>query len=204
MIAQAPAVEAWTIDVSPEEQAAGRLSEASREKGVQAMQRLGFLHINNVLTRERVDALRRAYDARYAPDRDASPRTVCYPVGHKRDIVAVDLAGPFNDPLVYANPFFFPVVDDVLGGTAGLNSFGAVCALPGARAQRVHVEHPALFAETNLEPLLPCHALTSISRPRRGPRPSGSDRTGIRRRCRWPSGASMMRSCLPRRSAPCT
>jgi hypothetical protein len=157
---QAPALEACTIDLTPEEHATGRLSDASRAKGVQAMHRLGFLQINNVLTRERGHALHRAYEERYAPGTDSSPRTVCYTVGHKRDIVAVDLAGPFNDPGVYANPFVFPIVDDVLGGTAELNSFGVVCALPGAQAQRVHVEHPPLFAETNLEPLLPCHAVT--------------------------------------------
>jgi ectoine hydroxylase-related dioxygenase (phytanoyl-CoA dioxygenase family) len=77
-------------------------------------------------------------------------------------MITVDLAAPFSDPRVYANPFFFPVVNDLLGGAAVLSSFGAVCALPGAPAQHIHVDHPPLFEETGLAPLLPCHAVTVV------------------------------------------
>ncbi len=162
MSSQAPASEACILELTPEEQATGHLSDESRATGVQAMQRLGFLQINNVVSRELASALFHAYNERHSPEGESSPRQICYPVGHRRDIVAVDLAPPFNDPRVYANPYFFPILNELLGGVAALNSFGAVCAFPGAKAQYVHVEHPALFGETNLEPILPCTALTVV------------------------------------------
>ena len=56
------------------------------------------------------------------------PRHCCHPV-------TIDIADAFNDPRIYANPCCFPLVKQILGGQAVLDSFGVVCAFPGAPAQ---------------------------------------------------------------------
>ena len=51
-------------------------------------------------------------------------------------MITVDVSGPFNDTSVYANAFYFPIINRLLGGQCVIDSFGAVCALPGAPAVR--------------------------------------------------------------------
>ena len=157
-----PGGDPQVLDLTPEERASGRLSEAGRHKALIAMQRSGFLQINDVLPREFAAALHRAYSERYSAADESGLTHTWLRVGDKRYMITVDLAAPFSDPRLYANPFFFPVVNDLLGQAAVLSSFGAVCALPGAAAQHIHVDHPPLFEETNLAPLLPCHAVTVV------------------------------------------
>jgi ectoine hydroxylase-related dioxygenase (phytanoyl-CoA dioxygenase family) len=59
----------------------------------------------------------------------------------------VQLKPPYLDPGLYASPGVMPVVRELLGEDCIIQSFGVVCAYPGARMQHVHRDHPPLFAE---------------------------------------------------------
>lgn len=135
----------------------GRLDDACFHEAVEAMHRQGFVQMQNVLPLDLVGRLSRAWDERYqSPPVDRA----ALGVGNRRSMVTIEMAKPFTEVALYANPFVLPVVNGLLGGEAVLMSFGCVCAFPGAEAQHIHRDHPALFPETRLSGLLPCSAVT--------------------------------------------
>jgi ectoine hydroxylase-related dioxygenase (phytanoyl-CoA dioxygenase family) len=83
-------------------------------------------------------------------------------VGDKRILVPVEVSGLFNTPHLYANPFVFPLAQDILGEECILGSFGAVAALPGAEDQHTHRDHPFLFQEEAIDTAMPAYAVTVI------------------------------------------
>ncbi|MGE0448393.1 MAG: phytanoyl-CoA dioxygenase family protein [Vicinamibacterales bacterium] len=135
----------------------GRIDDAGFHEAVDAMHRLGFVAMQNVLPLDLVKGLAHAWDERY---QSIPAERAALEVGNRRNMVTLEMSRPFNDPSLYANPYVLPVVNGLLGGEAVLMSFTCVCALPGAAAQHVHRDHPALFPETHLSGLLPCSAVT--------------------------------------------
>jgi hypothetical protein len=153
---------AAVLRVSAEDREQGRLSDATTHTALSAMRREGFVQLDDVLSRDRATTLQRAYFDRYGrlQPTDLDGRALL--VGDKRYMVTIDVAGVFNDPLLYVNPFFFPVVKQILGGEAVLDSFGVVCAFPGAPAQHIHVDHGPLFPDSPLDMMVPCFAVTVV------------------------------------------
>ena len=119
----------------------------------------GVLAIENAFAPEFIASLRRAFVAEYAQhlvDRETDETSK---VGDKRILVPVEIAGAFNTPLLYANPFVFPLIQDTLGEKYILGSFGAVTALPRADDQPIHRDHPFLFQQQAIDTLMPAYAV---------------------------------------------
>jgi ectoine hydroxylase-related dioxygenase (phytanoyl-CoA dioxygenase family) len=75
----------------------------------------------------------------------------------------VTIRPPFDRILTEFTPWMKSCLDQLLGQDMVLQSFGAVCALPGTGMQPVHSDHPQLFPElANLSRLVPTYALTMV------------------------------------------
>jgi len=84
-------------------------------------------------------------------------------VGDKRYMVTLELEPPFDRPAIFASPPLVAVARAVLGAGVVINSFAVVIALPGAPAQRVHVDHEPLFPHDGAVSMsAPAYALTGI------------------------------------------
>lgn len=84
-------------------------------------------------------------------------------VGDKRYMLSVDLEPPFDRPALFASPPLVAIARAVLGPAAVINSMAVVVALPGAAAQRVHVDHEPLFPRDGAASMaVPAYALTGI------------------------------------------
>ena len=78
-------------------------------------------------------------------------------VGHLRLQVPVDLKGPLLDPALYAHPMLLAMLKAILAQGPVIDNVSCVIALPGAKDQRLHRDHPDLFGD-ELE--LPPFAIT--------------------------------------------
>jgi hypothetical protein len=150
------------IEPSVEEKQNGRISDVRLAEACNLMSWCGFVQINDVLPGAAVEELRRQHAEQYLAGGAASLRKTSLEVGHRRLMITVDIAGRFNDPALYHNGFFFPVVSKLLGDDPVMTSFGSVCAFPGSKAQHMHADHRPLFAESQVDALLPCFAVTVV------------------------------------------
>ena len=105
----------------------------------------GALFLENAVDRKLVAKLAKAFAKKYQSlsqkelkDRDAM-------VGDRRYMVTVDIKKPFNDPGLYANPRWMPILESLLSPHLRIVSYGVVVALPGADDQSIHLDHPPLF-----------------------------------------------------------
>jgi ectoine hydroxylase-related dioxygenase (phytanoyl-CoA dioxygenase family) len=123
--------------------------------------REGYVILDHVIDKDKVVALSREFDdryARYLADRDLDDTLE---VGGRRHMIPVDLAGGFADPLVYANPIVVAIARQALDEDAILESFGAIVSLAGSEQQHIHRDGRMLF-DSAISPMLPAHALSCI------------------------------------------
>ena len=150
------------IRLSEDELTASALDPATRLLARQVFASKGVLVIENAFAPEFIVSLQNAFvtdNARHLVDRETDETLK---VGDKRITVPVEIAGKFNTPQLYANPFVFPLVQDMLGAECILGSFGAVTALPRAEDQHVHRDHPYLFHDEVIDTLLPAYAINVV------------------------------------------
>lgn len=84
-------------------------------------------------------------------------------VGDGRYMVTLHLNPPFDKPELFASPPVLAVVRATLGVDAIINSLAVVIAMPGAEAQRPHVDHGMLFPGFEAVSMAaPPYALTAI------------------------------------------
>jgi ectoine hydroxylase-related dioxygenase (phytanoyl-CoA dioxygenase family) len=123
------------------------------------LSRHGYLILDNVLPRAFVEALDRDFlgtYGRFLKDEDSDEARK---VGFQRYMLALEFAGRFGDPAVFANPHVLPVIRHVMGNSALVEAYGAIVSLPGAAAQPQHFDGPHLFG-TDLTTMLPAYAVT--------------------------------------------
>jgi ectoine hydroxylase-related dioxygenase (phytanoyl-CoA dioxygenase family) len=150
------------IRLSDEELASSVLDPATCLLASQVLASKGVLAIENAFASEFVSSLKDAFvngNFKHLVDRDTDETLT---VGDKRILMPVEIAGGFNTPHLYANPFVFPIVQNALGAQCILGSFGAVTALPGAENQHVHRDHPFLFDKEAIDMLVPAYAVTVV------------------------------------------
>jgi ectoine hydroxylase-related dioxygenase (phytanoyl-CoA dioxygenase family) len=150
------------IRLSDNELTSGALEPATRLIARQVFASKGVLAIENAFAPELIVSLKNALMTDYARclvDRETDETLK---VGDKRIMVPVEVIGLFNTPHLYANPFVFSLVRDILDEKCVLGSFGAVIALPGAENQHIHRDHPFLFHEEAIDTLMPAYAITAI------------------------------------------
>ena len=120
----------------------------------------GCLILENSFDPEKVRAMQANFMERYVTRDRAEVEKNCLKVGEERYMFSVELTPPWLDPAVYASPDVLPIVKELLGQDCILQSFGVVCAYPGAPAQHVHRDHEPLFAEAGgLNAFFPPYAL---------------------------------------------
>lgn len=84
-------------------------------------------------------------------------------VGERRYMVTLALEPPFDQPALFASPPLVDVARAMLGPGVVINSFAVVLALPGAPAQRIHVDHEPLFPRhRGASMAVPAYAITTI------------------------------------------
>jgi ectoine hydroxylase-related dioxygenase (phytanoyl-CoA dioxygenase family) len=138
---------------------AGPSAEAI-EKAAHDFRVHGALAIQNVFPVELIRALQEVFSSEYESLPEAEIGKRCLRVGDRRHMFTVSLQGPFNDPALYASKRLQPIVQAILGDDCVIQSFGAVCAFPGAEKQHFHKDHPPMFPEASgLNALLPPFAL---------------------------------------------
>lgn len=115
----------------------------------------GYVILDRVVAPDTLAALTAAFDGQHST-LDERSRT-----GERRFALTVDLAGPFSDPVLYANRVVMAVVRDLLGADVVLEWFGAEVTLSGAGPQHIHRDGRPLFDST-MSALLPAHALALV------------------------------------------
>jgi len=105
----------------------------------------GFLLIENVFSPDFIKHLHASFVKRYRHYFYDATFPDALSLGDKRLQITVELEPPFNTPLLYANPFVFPIIKQILGLDCILGAFGAVVSLPDAAEQSPHKDHPRLF-----------------------------------------------------------
>lgn len=117
-------------------------------------------------------------------------------VGDGRYMVTLKLDPPFDRPELFASPALLAIARATLGVDVIVNSFAAVIALPGAEAQRAHVDHGMLFPHDEPASMTaPPYALTAII-----PLMDLDESTGSTEV--WPRGPSMATPDLWTRKLP--
>jgi len=122
----------------------------------------GVMIFDGVFPADMVAGLHDAYGAAYADyhqDRDFADALA---VGDKRTMITIAVAGPFNNPDLYANPIVFPLIQRLLGDDVILGSFVSVTSLPGSPDQKAHLDMPLLFEAERVSPELPSYSLTLV------------------------------------------
>lgn len=148
------------IDLASDPAAQEKLPGKTAAEAARLFRVHGALLIRNVFPVELVRALQTEFKARYESLPEAEIRARCMEVGEKRYMFTVALEGPFNDPALYASPRLKPILGELLGKDCVIQSFGAVCAFPGAGMQHLHRDHPLLFKEAGgINAFLPPYAL---------------------------------------------
>lgn len=123
----------------------------------------GFHLIRNAFPADYIRQLYDAFVAGYAGYFENRIYDDATHVGDRRTMLTVALGGPFNVPLLYANPRLMPVLRLLLGEQIVLGGLGGVVSLPGARDQHIHRDHRGLFDEGEPAfPLMPAYAITVI------------------------------------------
>ena len=150
------------IRLSSDELAAGAFDPATRLLAQQIFANQGVVAIENVFAPEFIVSLRNAFMSDYGRHLVDRETDETLKVGDKRILVPVEVAQQFNTPQLYANPFVFPLVQDMLGAECVLGSFGAITALPGADDQHVHRDHPFLFHDEAIDTAMPAYAVNVI------------------------------------------
>jgi hypothetical protein len=152
----------YSVSLSKKEIRASEPYADTLNSAVEIFERCGFLLIKKALSTDLVRRLQKAYLSRYIGEDRSEFKQGCFPVGHKRFMIGVEIAPPFDRSELYANPFVYPILVQLLGPALVLNSLGSVCAFPGSEAQHVHLDHPLLFEEGNVSEHLPPYAITLV------------------------------------------
>ncbi len=148
------------------------LTEEERKRGMwlrefrslyEGFRSSGAVLVKGAYNREKLERLRALYLEKYADYLYEEERGDALEVGNRRRMVTIEVAGAFNDPEIYANPFLLPLIQLFTETDAILGGFGSVVSLPGSLDQGVHADHPPLFGEDRFDLHLPCFAILMIS-----------------------------------------
>lgn len=108
-------------------------------------QEQGTLILRNAFPIALINQLHQAFTKTYHPYLQSSHHSDTLRVGDNRFMMTVSLDEPFNHPLLCANPAVRAVMSEILSDEHILGSFTCVTSLSGAKTQRMHKDHPALF-----------------------------------------------------------
>jgi hypothetical protein len=118
----------------------------------------GCLSLGGLFEPALIDAARGEFERQF-PDLSKDRLPEHLQVGHRRLQLPIEVRGAIADPMLSAHPLLWSIIRDLLGEDAAIDSVTCVVALPGARAQQLHRDHPQLgfgepFAITLSVPLI--------------------------------------------------
>jgi len=145
-----------TITCSDEERNAKTLRPETVQKAAAMFRESGFLRIHNAIPLDYVDEMHSRFLKRYDEELEKTSRP------DRRPLYTVDLEGPFNNPIFYANPMFYPIIEELLGKDCIVGACSVVLSFPGAPDQFTHRDTPSLFGDFNYDVHLPTYALTVL------------------------------------------
>jgi hypothetical protein len=123
----------------------------------------GIVILRNAVDREALGIARRAVVERLCGLDAEAAKARGVRVGDGRYMVTLDLNPPFDRPELFASPPLLAIARATLGVDVTINSLTVVIALPGAEAQRPHVDHGMLFPSDEAASMsAPSYALTAI------------------------------------------
>jgi ectoine hydroxylase-related dioxygenase (phytanoyl-CoA dioxygenase family) len=148
------------ITPSNTERSAGEFGRESIELALRALRIDGILVLEDVVDLELIDTARAAFHGTYAEHLDGPRHDHVKEVGEKRVMISIDLAPPFDDPSLFANPWLCQLLESALDRKFVIDAYGAVCSQPGAPKQHIHSDGSDLFAPSGLDRVLPAVAMT--------------------------------------------
>jgi ectoine hydroxylase-related dioxygenase (phytanoyl-CoA dioxygenase family) len=123
----------------------------------------GTLHLQNLFPLHLIETAREAYVERYQAYFQDVPPADSLVVGHRRVMISVHTKTPFDNSELYAHPLLHVLLSHILGPKFILLSYGSVTAAPGAKIQKLHVDHPPLFGlHDSLNASMPSFAVTLV------------------------------------------
>ena len=152
------------ITLTDKERINGTCHPAKLALAAKLYQLYGTLVIHNVYSTELIERCCDEFLHRYRRYFTNRKHQSALQIGDRRFQISVALAGAFNDPEFYANPFILPLMKRLLGNKLIIGSTVCATSLPGSRDQHGHKDHRALFTDTaNDEPMaLPPVAVTTM------------------------------------------
>jgi len=151
-----------TIEFTETETESGIISPEHLKTAVTEYKDAGCLLLKNVFKPGYVKTLNDSFIKKYSQYLTDKNHDDALQVGDKRFMVTLKVEAPFNNQKIYANPLVMPIIDTLLGNNCILNGYGSVVSLPGAQDQNMHYDHPFLFDDDEIDPLLPSYAITAI------------------------------------------
>jgi len=141
------------------DQRAGVLTPKTIRQASEIFQEQGFIWLKDALPKQLINSVQEEYQRKYVNLPESSTKAR---VGDKRYLITVTVESLFNNPALYAAPMFYPLLIKFLGEDCVIDSFGSVCAYPGAKAQKIHADNPPLFDSDEVCARIPCYALTVV------------------------------------------
>ena len=130
--------------------------------GVELFNTYGTLQIDNAFPVALIEKLQAAFFDWYAPYFREGDHPDALRLGDKRYMLTVDMKRPFDDPGVIGAPTVLPIIRKLLDDDCVLGAFTSAVSLPGSLDQRLHKDHPALYANTEWHFALPAFAAQII------------------------------------------
>jgi hypothetical protein len=149
-----------SITASEQERAEGTFSNETTEWAARRFRADGALLLQDVIDPSLIAAARTALYAKYAGYFDGHKGNDTLEVGGRRQMITIDLEPPFDDPLLFANPWLLPVLAGALDDGFVVGAFGAVCSAADAPTQHRHRDGGVLFPQSGIDAMLPATAVT--------------------------------------------
>jgi hypothetical protein len=151
----------FSLKVAQEDIQGAEQFVASQQNAVNFFRLNGYLHIEDAIPEDLIDAVRDSLINGISMNEDKTQIAGGFEVGPRRFMVPVKIAGKFNDSSLFANPALLSLMPALLGQDFVIDSFGAVVSLPGADKQHIHRDSPPIYGEHPfLETSLPPYAVT--------------------------------------------
>jgi Phosphotransferase enzyme family/Phytanoyl-CoA dioxygenase (PhyH) len=160
----------------PGDAAAGIARPELAQLGAEMFHEYGFLQIDNAFPVELIQTLQKAFFERYSAYFQTENHPDTLHVGDMRYMLTVNMEKGFDATHLLGSSTVLPIIKRVLGDDCVLGAYTAVISLPGARDQRIHKDHPALFPQTPFHytvppftaqiiiPLVPLNEMTGTTR----------------------------------------
>lgn len=151
-----------TIEFTEAEIESGNMTSENFQKAITEYKDAGCLLLKNVFKPGYIKTLNDSFVKKYSQYLKEKDHKDALQVGDKRYMISLKVEVPFNNQKIYANPLVMPIIEGILGDNCILNGYGSVVSLPGAELQNTHYDHPFLFDDDEIDPLVPSYAITAI------------------------------------------